>query len=63
VNTGDNVDLELRKIYRHRVDKKANAEGFVRIIDETGEDYLFPATFFLPIRLPARAARIFRQLA
>jgi hypothetical protein len=36
--------------------------GF-RIIDESGEDYLYPTSFFLPVRLSARAVRVFRQLA
>lgn len=62
VQTGGNIDLELRKLYRVRGDKRALSEGFLRIIDESGEDYLYPASFFLPVRLPQRAARVFREL-
>jgi hypothetical protein len=50
------VDLELRKIYRAVPDRKAEAHGLVRVIDESGEDYLFPADYFRPIRVP-RALR------
>jgi hypothetical protein len=48
-------DLELRKIYQILPDERAAREGYVRIVDESGEDYLYPATYFVPIRLPQRA--------
>ena len=63
VETGSNIDLELRKLYRVRNDKRSLSEGFIRIIDESGEDYLYPTPFFLPVRLSARAAKVFRRLA
>jgi hypothetical protein len=63
VETGGNIDLDLRKLYRVRSDKKALEQGFVRVIDESGEDYLYPASFFEPVRLPERTARVFRRLA
>ncbi len=44
-------DLELRKIYRSLPDKAAVEDGYVRVIDESGEDYLYPADYFLPIEL------------
>ena len=62
VHTGGNVDLEMRKLYRIRADKRSLLEGFVRVIDESGEDYLYPVAFFLPVRLSASAAKVFRQL-
>lgn len=46
------VDLELRKIYLVISDAKAEALGFFRIMDESGEDYLYPRSFFLPISVP-----------
>ena len=46
------ASLELRKIYRVISDKSAAKAGLVRIIDESGEDYLYPADYFLSIRLP-----------
>ena len=44
-------DLELRKIYTVLDDKKAAHEGYLRVIDESGEDYLYPASYFAPVRL------------
>ncbi len=48
-------DLELRKIYRILADKKAAKEGYSRIVDESGEDYLYPSSYFVPVRLPLKA--------
>jgi hypothetical protein len=50
-------DLEVRKIYRVLRDKSAAAAGYVRVIDESGEDYLYPAQYFVPLELPQRAKR------
>ena len=63
VDTGGNIDLDLRKLYRVRSDKRSLSQGFVRVIDESGEDYLYPVSYFLPVRLSERAARVFRRLA
>ena len=63
VDMGGNIDLDLRKLYRIRSDKRSLGQGFVRVIDESGEDYLYPVSFFLPVRLSERAARVFRRLA
>jgi hypothetical protein len=63
VETGGNIDLDLRKLYRIRRDKRSLSEGFIRIIDESGEDYLYPTSYFLPVRLSESAARVFRRLA
>jgi hypothetical protein len=46
------ASLELHKIYRTLPDEVAAADGDLRVIDESGEDYLYPASSFLPIRLP-----------
>ena len=50
-------DLELRKIYEQRPDKSAAEEGYVRVVDESGEDYLYPAEYFVAVDLPREAAR------
>ena len=44
--------LELHKIYRVLPDEAAAADGDLRIIDESGEDYLYPAAWFAFIELP-----------
>ena len=46
------TSLELHKIYRMLPDEDAAIDGDVRVIDESGEDYLFPAEWFVPIELP-----------
>jgi hypothetical protein len=50
-NKGYEASLELRKLYESLSDKEAERHGQVRIIDESGEDYLFPAEYFAPVRL------------
>jgi len=45
-------DLDRRKIYQVMPDEEASGEGYLRVIDESGEDYLYPAEYFLPIELP-----------
>jgi len=51
-NDGYEASLELRKIYQVLPDKEAESHKMLRVIDESGEDYLFPASFFSPISLP-----------
>ena len=51
-NEGYPASLEKRKIYVTLADRAAEKRGLLRIIDESGEDYLFPKAFFRPIALP-----------
>ena len=51
VRNEDCEDLELRKIYKVVPDGAAAEDGYIRIIDESGEDYLYPADYFLTIEL------------
>ena len=51
-NEGYEVSLELRKIYQAIPDTSAERHQLLRVIDESGEDYLYPQNFFLPIELP-----------
>ncbi len=50
-------DLDIRKVYRVLHDKDAAATGYVRVIDESGEDYLYPADYFVFVELPQKAKR------
>ena len=50
-------DLEVRKVYRVLHDRDAAATGYVRVIDESGEDYLYPADYFVFVELPQKAKR------
>jgi hypothetical protein len=51
-NTEYPASLELHKIYRVVPDEGDAADGDLRIIDESGEDYLYPASYFFPIEVP-----------
>jgi hypothetical protein len=53
------ASLEVRKVYRRLPDAGAAAKNFVRVIDESGEDYLYPADFFVAIELPKVAVDVF----
>ena len=50
-------DLEMRKIYQVLPDKIAEREGHLRVVDESGEDYLYPAEYFVAIEVPKEAAQ------
>ena len=50
-------DLEVRKVYQVLADATAAKEGYLRIVDESGEDYLYPADHFAPIELSDAAAK------
>ena len=54
-NNGYPASLELHKIYRILPDAEAPAQGDLRVVDESGEDYLFPASAFAPIEVSDRA--------
>jgi hypothetical protein len=51
-NEGYTASLEKRKIYVALPDRAAEKQGMVRIIDESGDDYLYPKAFFRAITLP-----------
>lgn len=51
-NTDYPAALEVRKIYQVLPDADAAQHQYLRIIDESGEDYLYPAAYFVPIDLP-----------
>ena len=51
-NKGYEVSLERRKIYQVLADPEAAKHKQLRVIDESGEDYLYPQSFFAPIELP-----------
>jgi hypothetical protein len=48
-NDGFEFDLALRKIYPVLPDASAERSGWIRIVDDSGEDYLYPQTFFQAI--------------
>ena len=52
------ASLERRKLYRRIPDSRSEQHGLIRIIDESGEDYLYPADFFTSIPILKRVRRI-----
>jgi hypothetical protein len=57
-NGGYPESLEVRKVHAVLPDERAATNDYVRVIDETGEDYLYPAKYFVPIQLPPEVAKI-----
>ena len=60
-NKGYAASLELRKVYQVIPDKAASRLHQVRVIDESGEDYLYPENYFVPVHLPQAAERAVRR--
>lgn len=56
-NKGWDTELKVRKIYRTLPDKAADRAGWIRVIDESGEDYLYPSDRFIPIELTEEIER------
>jgi len=55
IENRDCDDLEKGKVYQVVIDRNAAQEGYLRIIDESEEDYLYPAVYFVPLDLPREA--------
>jgi len=55
IENRDSEDLEKRKIYQVLPDEVAKEEGYLRIIDESGESYLYPESYFVIVHLPQEA--------
>lgn len=58
-NEGYAASLEVRKIYQVLPDAQAAEHQLVRVIDESGEDYLYPIDLFVPIEVPLVARKVF----
>lgn len=57
VRTDGSEDLERRKVYQILPDRAASRDGYVRVVDESGEDYLYPVEYFVPVSLPVAVVR------
>lgn len=60
-NLGYRTSLIVRRVYTTLPDDAAEEHGLVRVIDESGEDYLFPKGLFVAIELPRAAAQALRE--
>lgn len=57
------ASLELRTLYRIIDDRFAAQQQLIRVIDESGEDYLYPADYFVRVELPKAVAQALRRIA
>jgi hypothetical protein len=57
ISNNDCEDVEVRKTYQVVPDEAAARDGLIRVIDESGEDYLYPSDLFLSIELPHAIAK------
>jgi hypothetical protein len=57
------ASLELRKLYQVVADETAAKVHQIRVIDESGEDYLYPEEYFVPVQLPQSAEKAIRRAA
>lgn len=55
------ASLEVRKVDRELPDPAAASRGFVRVLDESGEDYLYPSEYFVAVELPQAAIGAFAE--
>jgi hypothetical protein len=60
-NKGYPASLELRKVYQVVPDKEASRLHQIRVIDESGEDYLYPEGYFVSVQLPQAVERAVRR--
>ena len=61
VENKDSEDLEKRMVYVVVPDEDAEKEGYFRVVDESGEDYPYPASYFILVELPAEAQEALRM--
>ena len=57
-NGGYVDDLKIKTVYQLLPDESAAKSNYIRIVDETGEDYLYPANLFAPIELPRKLEKV-----
>jgi hypothetical protein len=62
-NDGYPASLLVRRLYERVPDRTAAARGLLRVVDESGEDYLYPEKFFMLIALPGTVTRAMRTAA
>jgi hypothetical protein len=64
INNGEYAGtLDLRKVYEVLEDAAADARDYARIIDESGEDYLYPKSWFVPVAVPENIEELLHDLA
>ena len=59
IENSDCEDIEKRKFYQILPDKAAAREGYLRVVDESQEDYLYPESYFIFVELPRKVQEAF----
>ena len=62
-NEGYEASLELRKLYELLPDSSSERHHLIRVIDESGEDYLYPEGYFIPVELPKATEKALLSVA
>jgi len=62
-NKGYAASLELLKLYQAIADEVAAKLHQIRVIDESGEDYLYPEEYFVPVQFPLAAEKVVRRVS
>ena len=62
INEKNCDDLTLLKVYQVLNDDSAAKDDYLRLIDGSGEDYLYPASHFIGVELPEKAQKLFAQV-
>ena len=63
VENKDCEDLEKRKIYQILPDDESEKEGYLRVVDESGENYLYPQSYFILVQLPREAQEALQRVS
>jgi hypothetical protein len=62
-NKGYPASLEVGKLYRVIPDEEAERHGYLRVVDESGEDYAYSSERFFPLEIPTRLKRALRTVS
>ena len=57
IENGDCEDIEKRKFYQILPDAETAREGYLRVVDESQEDYLYPESYFIFVKLPRKVQK------
>jgi len=62
-NSGYAASLEVGKVYRSPRSPKSVPSNWIRVVDESGEDYLYPSKRFVPVQIPLKGKRALATLS
>lgn len=62
INNKNEDDLTKFKVYKILLDEKAQKDNYLRIVDDSEEDYFYPASYFIVIELPAIVEKLFGEV-